>query len=436
MKKRRRYSTKSRVPSRRWHVPPPLIHGPETLEGGEILQEWGSGLGVILWQAFRDSVLWATSAPESRAETFVTVGRSETRGSPEVATEPDPRLEAGLRILQRIVTKPDSIREAQVARACRQLSEWADDKGRLETALAFAQSAALAVAQDAAAAFWVATIAVRLNDHARAEVWFRRAIGLARQSRDWRMYSRSFGGLGNLYIRRGNLPAARRLHTRALRGARRGGMRREQATALHDLFAVAVETGSADEAERFARQALEAYGIRNRRVHVLAHDVAYFWMERGHFARALPIFQAVLPLMQRPIERLFVAADIARAAGGVGDHATAEASAAEVWSAAVEPEIEPGAARALLEVARGYVSLDQTERARSAAERALALASKHRESRVRFAAEALIDSLGTRPETTIEEEVPSPLAQPNPDSGDQLAADLVRTLEVIAGEAP
>src|SRR5690606_12400347 len=160
-------------------------------------------------------------------------------------------------------------REDQVARACRQISEWADDEGRLATAFAFAQDAALASRDSAAAAFWVATVAVRLNDHARAEVWFRRAIGLARQSRDWRMYSRSFGGLGNLYIRRGNLPGARRLHTRALRGAKRGGMRREQAATLHDLFGVAVELGSIPEAERIARQALEAYGTRNRRVHVL-----------------------------------------------------------------------------------------------------------------------------------------------------------------------
>src|SRR5690606_947287 len=120
----------------------------------------------------------------------------------------------------------------------------------------------------------VATVAGRLNDHARAEGWFRRAVGLARQSRDWRMYSRSFSGLGNLYTRRGNLPAARRLHTRALRGARRGGMRREQAAALHDLFIVSAETGNIWEAERLARQALEAFGTRNRRIHALAHDVA------------------------------------------------------------------------------------------------------------------------------------------------------------------
>src|SRR5690606_36558621 len=137
---------------------------------------------------------------------------------------------------------------------------WAYEKGRYNTALAFAQNAALANSTNAAAAYWVASIAGRMNDHARAEGWFRRAIGRARQSRDWRMYSVSFGGLGILYIRRGNLPAARRLHTRALRGARRGGMRREQAAALHDLFIVAAETGNIGEAERLARHALEAFG--------------------------------------------------------------------------------------------------------------------------------------------------------------------------------
>ncbi|MEX2584693.1 MAG: tetratricopeptide repeat protein [Gemmatimonadota bacterium] len=433
MKKQRRYSAKRRTPSRRWHIPPPLIHGPETLEGGGILQEWGNELGVVLWQASRDVMLWATTEPESRAEIFASCGSpSASAAARDFSESSDSRFRNGLRTLRQMVEQPVTVRDEQVARACRQISEWADDQGRLGTALAFAQDAALAAGHDAAAAFWVATVAVRLNDHARAEVWFRRAVGLARQSRDWRMYSRSFGGLGNLYIRRGNLPDARRLHTRALRGARRGGMRREQAAALHDLFAVAVETGCAAEAERLARQALDVYGTRNRRVHVLAHDVAYFWMEQGHFGRALPVFQAVLPLIERPIERLFVLADIARAAGGIGDATTANSAAAEVWTSASETELQPGAARALLEVARGELSLRSLAAAEAAARKSLELATQHRESKIRFAAEALLESLSE----DVEQTVPSHRSpEPTDQGGDELAAEFVRTLEVIAGAA-
>jgi tetratricopeptide (TPR) repeat protein len=435
MTNRRRPGTKPRAPSRRWHIPPPLIHGPETLEGGGILQEWANELGVLLWQSSRDVLLWATTEPSSRGATFT--ARSGTLLEQQiqriVGDEADERLRTGLKQLALMVSQPGSIKEDQVARACRQLSEWSNDSGKAATALAFAQASALAYRRDAVAAFWVATLAVRMNDHARAEVWFRRPIGLARQSRDWRMYSRSFSGLGNLYVRRGNLPGAKRLHTRALRGARRGGMRREQAAALHDLFGVAVETGENVEAEGLAREALDAYGTRNRRVHVLAHDVAYFWMQQGHFGRALPVFQAVLPLIHRPLERLFVLADVVRAAGGVGEVATAEAAAEEVWQYAVDPELSQGAARALLEVAHGFMSLRDFARAEEAATLALSNATQNRESKVRFAAEALIDSL-----QNARDRVPVELPQPADvfsGSGDALAADFVKTLETMAGAA-
>jgi hypothetical protein len=245
------------------------------------------------------------------------------------------------------------------------------------------------------------------------------------------MYSRAFGGLGNLYIRRGNFPAARRLHTRALRGARRGGMRREQATALHDLFAVAVETGDKNDAERLARLALEAYGPRSRRVPVLAHDVAYFWMEQGHFERALSVFQAVLPLIERPVESLFVKADIARAAGGSGHSQVLHSAADDVWQLTQTAEFGHAAGRALLEVARGYLSLGETSQAERTARAALASATEQRESKVRFAAEALLESI--HPEKLAEMPVPAVVNDPK---ADQLAADFVRTLEGMAGAAP
>src|SRR5688572_24135920 len=100
MKKRRRYAAKRRLPSRRWHIPPPLIHGPETLEGGGILQEWGNELGVVLWQASRDVMLWATTEPDARANTFSTEGTFRRRQMAAVVeAETDSRIQAGLRVI-------------------------------------------------------------------------------------------------------------------------------------------------------------------------------------------------------------------------------------------------------------------------------------------------------------------------------------------------
>jgi len=430
MKKRRRYAKKSPPPARRWHIPPPLIHGPETLEGGAILHEWPERSAVILWQAFRDAMLWATTEPELRGQLFM-AGRTAV-SLEDLATEEDPRLLLGLNVLARLVSAPVAVKEDQVSRACKLLSEWAYDQGKFHTALGFAQNAALAGVTSAAAAHWVATIAGRLNDHPRAEGWFRRAVGLARQSRDWRMYARSFSGLGNLYIRRGNLPAARRLHTRALRGARRGGMRREQAAALHDLFAVAVETGNVGEAERLARNALDAFGTRNRRIHILAHDVAYFWMEQGHFARALPVFQAVLPFVDHRVERVLVLADVARAAGGVGDAETADQAAESVYQSIAEPDLRLATGRALLEVARGYLSLGQIEKAERAALGAIAGANEFQENKVLFAAESVLSSI--REGSVVARPTSSP-AVPYADAGDDLVTDFIRTLATVAGAA-
>lgn len=435
MKKRRPSVAKRRDTSRRWHIPPPLIHGPETLEGGGILNEWNNELGVLLWQASRDAMLWATSFPEDRGLVYARAPQTDAQSALDVyaSGESDRRLHAGLHRLQQLVEVPADARDHQISNACRQISEWAHERGRPATALAFAQGAALVARTDPTAAFWVATLAVRMNDHARAEVWFRRAIGLARQARDWRMYSRAFSGLGNLYMRRGNLPAARRLHTRALRGARRGGMRREQAAALHDLFAVAVETATPQEADRLARQALEAYGTRNRRVYVLAHDVAYHWMEQGYFTRALTIFQAVLPLIDRPLERLLVFANLARAAGGTGDVGLADEAADEVSRLVAETELESGVARALLEVARGHLSLGNLDKSRAAAADALQSAIRFREGKVRFAAESLLQTIDS-PRLHSSAAVVDGDGPAAP--GDVLAADFVRALETIAGATP
>jgi tetratricopeptide (TPR) repeat protein len=405
------------------------VHGPEPLEGGSILEELQSELGALLWQSLRDVMLWAETPPEGREGLFApeSGGRREAALNRVAAEE----IEPALRALGSLVANPAGASPVVIARACADIARWAEGREALRTAMAFAQDAALAEPADPDAAFTVARLAVRIADHARAEVWFRRAIGLARQAHDWRRYSRAFSGLGNLYMMRGNLPAARRFHIRALRGARRGGVRAEQAAALHDLFGVAIETGRGSEAERYAREAAIAYGSRNPRLAVLAHDVAYFWMQEGHFARSLAVFQAVLPLIDQPVERLFVEADLMRAAAGAGETALASRTAAEVWEKASRPELSAGAPRALLELGNGALQLRDLDLADRAANRALQLATERREGKTRLAAEALQQAVqaaraATRP--------PAPLstAEHNGGPADALAEELIRTLRELA----
>ena len=430
---RRRSAPHPRKTTRRWHIPPALVHGPEPLEGGAVLEELRSPLGALLWQAVRDVMLWADATDVERGDLFAPragIRRRETLARSDAAEA----LRPPLAVLAELVAAPGAASAAVISEACVDVAAWAEHADHLQTALAFAQSAALANPLDSHSAFYVARIAARLADHARAEVWFRRAIGLARQTRDWRMYSRAFSGLGNLYLTRGNLPAAQRFHMRALRGARRGGLRAEQAAALHDLFGVAIETGRSADAERFARDAAAAYGSRNPRYAVLAHDVAYFWMQRGHFGRALAVFEAVLPLIDHPVERLFVEADLMRAAAGTGDHHLAREVAERVWEKVGRPECAAGAARALLELGRGALQLGDLDLALRAGTGAVRAAETRKEGKTLMAAEALLEAIRTAGAAS---RLPATAMAPVSPISESLAGDLVRTLrDMSRGSSP
>jgi len=425
---RRRTVPTARKTSRRWHIPPPLLHGAEALEGGDVLQEIPGPAGGVLWQALRDVLLWSQTPAPERGDLFA-AGARERRLAEQLAGALDPAIEDPLRTLAALVEAPTTTTAEAVALACRQIVQWAEARGSLATALAFAQNAALACPADAAAAFTVGRIARIAADYARAEVWFRRAIGIARQARDWRMYSRAFRGLGHLYWQRGSLPGSRRFYVRALRGARRGGMRHEQGQALHDLFALHADMGRAADAERFAREAFDAYGPRSARLPNLAHDVAYWWMGEGYFGRAHKVFEVLLPVFTQPLDRLFTLADLARAAGGMGDAEGFEARWNEVHAALADSASAEGEARAMLELAHGASSLGQWERAAEAAERAIDLATQRGEGKSRITAEALLDSVRRRDPRTAPRPESAPAAK---ESGDRLAEEFVGILKTYA----
>src|SRR3982751_5959642 len=66
-----RARTATQRPPRRWRTPPPLIRGSaETLEGMEILREVPGETGVLLWQAYRNVMFWATAEPVERGKLF------------------------------------------------------------------------------------------------------------------------------------------------------------------------------------------------------------------------------------------------------------------------------------------------------------------------------------------------------------------------------
>ena len=421
-----RAKTAAREP-RRWRTPPPLIRGAETLEGMDILREVGSEAGVLLWQAYRNVMFWATAESGERASLFNPEAGSRRLAEVAAARVPAELVDA-LNTLAALIADPESTSGDAVAAACTTVARWAEEERHGATALAFTQAAALAQPRDAAFALRVGQVARTRGEMARAETWFRHAIMISRQVGDWDSYARAYVAMGNMAIKRGAFPVAHRMHIKALRAARRKGLPELHGRAAHDLFVVATETGRHTQAEEYARMAFRAYGPNDPRMPMLAHDVAFLWMEQGHFARALPVFEAVRPHIVLVPERISLVANIARAAGGVGDREGFRKAWVEANRLSKDPEARPALPASMLDLAQGAASLGEWDRAEQAAEQALASAKEQRQAKVMFSAETLLDAI--RSDRKAQPQVAR--AETEPQEADQFAANIIRTLELAA----
>lgn len=411
----------------RWHVPPALVHGGESLEGAQVLDEVQGPLGLLLWETYRDVALWAATAPEDRDELF-SAGAAAQRRSAMEGVGADAVLERALRGAAAVLADPAGTQEQDVLAACRQAADWAEQRGLLATAVTLATAAALASPAHAGAAFRVGQIARNKGENARAETWFRRAIGLGRQAKDWLSYSEAFLGLGNLYKQRGNFPAARRFYIRGLRAARRHALRDVQGRALHDMFTIAVEISTPSEAQELARQAFRAYGPRHPKLPALAHDVGYFWMSQGLFEPALEVLRAVLPHLHHPSDRIMCVGNVGRAAGATGDRAGFDDAWEQVWASQGDWDRLPLASQGLAQLAHGASSLRDWVRAERAAESARDLGQRMGMGAVVMEVESVLDA--ARRKKNLERPAAPETA---PDDTEDLAADFVRSLRTPAG---
>jgi tetratricopeptide (TPR) repeat protein len=378
-------------PGRPQPPPPAIVRGAEAFPGLPVLEEIPDGPGVILWQSLRNLALWVATPPESREGLF---GETALRARERelAAVELDPALTAPLAAVTGMMARPESAEVAPLVEACARISAWAEARGALATALEFTQAAALASPDSAELSCRVGRLARRNAEYDRAESWYTRAIVQGRRSRDWTTYARAFDGLGILHFQRGNFPAASRAHHRALRAARRHGIREIRGTACHNLFLIEIENAGGEAAEALAEEAFHAYAPGDRNVPRLAYDVAFYWAGKGYFSEALRVAQALLPHFSRGPERAFVYGLIARAAGGSGD--------AEVFGAALrelEALIASGAAadaehRALLGVSMGAASLGEWRIAQETAARVLGTSKERSEAQVVFLAEAALEA--------------------------------------------
>ena len=253
------------------------------------------------------------------------------------------------------------------------------------------------------------------------------SLALSRLNRDWRYYGLAHLGLANLHMQRGDAPRARVRLLRALRASRRYGLWSVRSMVLHDLFCITATGDHAEHAEMYARAAFRSYGRRHPRLPVLAHDVARYWMSRGHYARAFETFRAVLPHLTRASDRLLAWANLAQAAGGSGDVEAFNEAWARVWRMVDSGSDLDRVAEAMINVAVGAAALGQWVRQELAASYALQVAKRRSEAQQRLKAEELLEAARKAGMGRRAPEEPAPVPEFSEASG-QLAEELVAAL--------
>jgi tetratricopeptide (TPR) repeat protein len=375
----------SRRAPRPVRVPPPLTRGDEKFEGSSVLSEFDGEFGILLWQSLRNVLLWSATDPTRRKGLF-TAGAEERRRVKLLSADMDDALRGPLAVIARLLADPAGADRRRVAAACQRIGEWAEKNEKSATALAFTQAAALTAANDARLSYTVGRIARLRAEYPRAETWFRRAILLGRQSGDWESYALAFGGLGNLYLQRGNVPMAHKSFLRSYRAAKRKGLRNVQGSALHDLFVVALKRQQVRDTEELAALALRAYGPGHPRVPFLAHDVAVFWITQACYAPALTVLKALQPHFERPSEQARVLAHIALAAAGMGDVESFEAAWKESLQLIAGTD-QTGAAAVYVSLADAAAFAHDWDRTATVAKQAVLLADAREESDLKERAE-------------------------------------------------
>jgi tetratricopeptide (TPR) repeat protein len=353
--------------SRRWCIPPAILREPdETLEASQILEEFKGDLGLLLWNSLRDVTLWSSIDPERREGLFTTEA-AQKRLELLRSCAAEPSLEVSLTTLVALVDSPGAADGEIVSLVCLEVSRWALERGAYGTALAYAQGAALASPEEAGPAHTVGSLALRWGRGPRAETWLRRCIGLARRGKDWQSYAQAYVDLGSLYARRKMPLMARRYFIQAMRAGRRHGLLPIRGAALHGLFLLAMEAGDLEEAERFALGAKRAYGVEHAAFPSLQHDMAYLWVTRENYTRAISMLQKVLVTRTDPAERALTLAVLARAAAGAGERRLYEDAWSNAWSLINRPGAREDHTRTLLELARAAAQLRDRPRMEQAA---------------------------------------------------------------------
>jgi tetratricopeptide (TPR) repeat protein len=316
---------KQHRPDRPLKAPPPppplrgaLVEGCDLpVSDFDIPKEMHTPLGIVLWKSLRDVQVCSEVEPHDRRK-LLRPPNEEVRERFAFAREEAPELATALAVFLLLLQTPAVVDARDLALACHQVYEWADQRGMRLIAYHYAEAAAYADPLDPARANFAARMARRALKKDRASLWYLRAHRVAILTKNKRETVYALLGYGTMMKDAGNFKEARRAFDKAATRATGSGRRREAAEAYHDLFAIALELGKLRLAEFHLLTALSFYPARHERIPALAYDIGFLLIRKCHFYGALSVLERTAPLIRRREEQALVWSAVAWAAGGAG----------------------------------------------------------------------------------------------------------------------
>lgn len=357
-----------------------------------ILDEVPGPLNLVLWRVALDARLWALAPVEVRLTLF-RKHQSFINGTTGEVISSCPNISRPAASLLALARFPELASEREVSTACLQVSNWAESSGFLETALHFAEVAAM-TSESPELAAKAGYLAMRLADFNRAASWFQRTIHLSRRPRDWVWYIRGYLRLGALFFQMGRHDLARPKYRRAHKAAIRRGQVALAAQAYHDLLTLESDVGTFEKGEEYAARALELYPLRHPRLPHLAHDYAFFLVRNGFYSRAASLLEHLPPDLYEDRYRIVLFGTVARAAAGIRSRHSYERAAQEVLRRSrISEEFAPPA---IIHIGEGARAFGEWELAEGYAALALDMAIRRRDVTAQRLARALLDAISVR----------------------------------------
>ncbi|HEY7766581.1 tetratricopeptide repeat protein, partial [Longimicrobium sp.] len=241
---------------------------------------------LVLWQGIRHVRAWLQTPVPRRAELFHPHPRLAAESRLRDARAAAPELRAALDGLLSITRSPLTAAGREVAAACAEIARWAERNGHAQTAILFAEAAAVLDGSDAAFANHAGRLTRNAGEFARADLWFQRAIGLARGADASVEYTRAQLGYGRLWHTLGDVERARKHYNRGSVAAMRQGLEWLAAEAQHDIFTLLTESHLFGDAGLHAWRALTWYPKHHPRLPLFVADVGYLLICTRHYSAA------------------------------------------------------------------------------------------------------------------------------------------------------